>query len=145
MRDSIIKHKNLGEILVQIENSNIDKHALSSVLRDPPPLIFIFIASLIGTAFTIWLYHKILGYLCTPKKTTKPDDKKPCSKNPEHLLEETFSERIRRYSPQELESSLLGINKERHPNNYHLLCAELEKRKSQQVNGEIREKTGGKD
>ena len=68
MRDSIIEHKNLGEILAQIKETNVDTSALSGVLRESPPLLFIFIATVISVAITVWFYHKILNYLCKSKE-----------------------------------------------------------------------------
>jgi uncharacterized membrane protein AbrB (regulator of aidB expression) len=63
----LIEKKNLHGILAEIEKSNIDTHALSTVLREPPPLLFIFIAMLISTAITVWFYHRILRLLCKRK------------------------------------------------------------------------------
>ncbi len=67
-RDFMIESKNLGDILDQIEEANIDTSTLSSVLREPPPLIFIFLVTVISVAITVWIYHKILNYLCKSKE-----------------------------------------------------------------------------
>lgn len=63
-RDEIIERENLGGILTQIEKEDIDVRTLANVLREPPPLLPIFIASFAGSAITVWLYHGILGFLC---------------------------------------------------------------------------------
>lgn len=64
MHEQTIARYNLEEILHQIESSNIDTRHLAMVLREPPPPLFIFIASIISVDVTVWFYHKILGYLC---------------------------------------------------------------------------------
>ena len=60
MRERVIEEKNLRGIIDEIQKSNVDVHTLSNVLREPPPPFAIFIAILIGTAITVWLYHRIL-------------------------------------------------------------------------------------
>ena len=79
MNKGIIEKENLEEILTQIESADINTGALVSVLNEPPPLLFIFIVSIIGTALTVWLYHKVLCYLCNsdekeinPNKSSEP-------------------------------------------------------------------------
>ena len=75
--NEIIDRENLGVILTQIEEANIDTGALASILQEAPPVGFVFIVSLAGIAITVWLYHKILGYLCKQNK------------NPNHSSEPT--------------------------------------------------------
>ena len=60
VHEHLIEKKNLRGIIAEIEKSNIDTHALSTVLREPPPLLFIFVATFISTAVTVWFYHRIL-------------------------------------------------------------------------------------
>jgi uncharacterized membrane protein AbrB (regulator of aidB expression) len=62
--EHLIERKNLRGIIAEIEKANIDTHALSRVLREPPPLLFIFVATLISTAITVWFYHRILRFVC---------------------------------------------------------------------------------
>ena len=81
MRDGIIERENLGDILALIEDANIDTHTLTSVLQEAPPLMLIFIVSLVGTAITIWMYHKILSYLCKSNKTSNQSSE-PTLKTP---------------------------------------------------------------
>ena len=68
MRDDIIEGKNLGDILTQIEEAGVDKRTLANVLRESPPVVPIFITSIVGIAITVWLYHKVLGYLYKSKR-----------------------------------------------------------------------------
>ena len=76
MREGIIERENLGDILVQIEQADIKVSSLAMVLREPPPLVFILIATFISIATTVWFYHKILGYLCksnrNPNQSSEP-------------------------------------------------------------------------
>lgn len=64
MREGIIERENLGDILAQIKQSDVNVRRLAMVLREPPPLLFLFIATFISIAITVWLYHKALSYLC---------------------------------------------------------------------------------
>jgi len=80
-QEGVVERENLGDILAQIEEANIDTRALASVIQESPPLILIFIVTLIGTAITVWLYHKILSYLC--KSNRNPNQKlEPAVKTP---------------------------------------------------------------
>jgi len=64
MREKVIEEKNLRGIIDEIQRSNVDIRTLSNVLRDPPPPFTIYIVILIGTAITVWLYHRILSLIC---------------------------------------------------------------------------------
>lgn len=64
MREDIIERKNLGGILAEIKTSNVDIHALRIVLHESPRMLPLFISFIINTAFTVWLYHRILHLIC---------------------------------------------------------------------------------
>ncbi len=64
MRPDIIERKHLQPILDEIEKSNVDIHALNSVLHEPPEPLPFFIVLIIGTAVTVWAYHRILHLIC---------------------------------------------------------------------------------
>lgn len=68
----------------------------------------------------------------TEKQRFKPHDQSAGSQNPAYILEATLTARFKKLSRQELEDSLITIDEEQYPNNYRLLCAELEKRKKEQ-------------
>jgi len=69
MRQSIIERENLGDILAQIEQADVNVRRLTTVLREPPPLQFMVIAVFINVAITVWIYDKILGHLCKLNKS----------------------------------------------------------------------------
>ena len=64
MREGIIEKENLGDILAQIKQADIDVSKLVMVLRESPPAVFMFIGSIVSVAITVWFYHKALGIVC---------------------------------------------------------------------------------
>lgn len=81
MREKMIETANLGEILAQIKEADVNVKILAGVLQEPPPVLPIFIISIVCIAITVWLYHKILNYLCksnkNPNESSEPTLKTP--------------------------------------------------------------------